>query len=46
MKLLVVANISFPNPILEKKDLRGTYGECGQKSIIEFDHNDRINYHH
>jgi hypothetical protein len=36
MKPAVVANISFfPNPRLEKEDLRGTYGECGQKSIIE-----------
>ncbi|KAG0536165.1 hypothetical protein BDA96_03G041000 [Sorghum bicolor] len=38
MKPPVVANISFfPNPRLEKEDLRGTYGECGQKSIIESD---------
>ncbi len=45
MKPPVVANISFfPNPRLEKEDLRGTYGECSQKSIIESDHNDRINY--
>ena len=45
MKPPVVANISFfPNPRLEKEDLRGTYGECVQKSIIESDHNDRINY--
>ena len=34
MKPPVVVNISFfPNPRLEKEDLRGTYGECGQKSI-------------
>jgi hypothetical protein len=46
MKLPVVANISFPNPRLEKEDLRETYGECGQKSKIESDHNDRINYPH
>jgi len=47
MKPPVVANISFfPNPRLEKEDLRGPYGECGQKSIIESDHNDRINYPH
>jgi hypothetical protein len=47
MKPPVVANISFfPNPRLEKEDLRGIYGECGQKSIIESDHNDRINYPH
>ncbi|KAK3021596.1 hypothetical protein RJ639_045229 [Escallonia herrerae] len=29
---------------LEKEEIRGPYGECGQKSIIESDHNDRIDY--
>jgi hypothetical protein len=34
MKPPVVANISFfPNPRLEKEDLRGIYVECGQKSL-------------
>jgi|JXWR01.1.fsa_nt_gb hypothetical protein len=47
MKPPGVANISFfPNPRLEKEDLRGTHGECGQKPIIESDRNDRINYPH
>ena len=33
MKPPVVANISFfPNPRLEKEDLRGTYGECGRQA--------------
>jgi hypothetical protein len=46
MKPPVVLNISFPNPRLEKEDIRGIYGECGQKSMIESDHKDQINYPH
>ena len=32
----------FHNPSSEKEEIRGPYGECGQKSIIESDHNDRL----
>ena len=30
----------------EKEEIRVPYGECGQKSTIESDHNDRIDYLH
>jgi hypothetical protein len=37
MKPPVVANISFfPNPRLEKEDLRGTYGECGHVRALRW----------
>ncbi|KAF8052739.1 hypothetical protein N665_1514s0011 [Sinapis alba] len=29
---------------LQGEEMRGPYGECGQKSIIESDHNNRIGY--
>jgi hypothetical protein len=28
----------------EMEEIRGPYGKCGQKSIIESDHKDRIDY--
>ena len=34
----------FHNLSSKKEEIRGPYGECGQKSIIESNHNGRIDY--